>query len=129
MAPPHRSLNNSFSFSSMLLFLLLVLFHLHSATAAGGLKPKLLGDYRPIKNLRDPHVIEIAKFAVSEHNKQAHSNLQFIEVVKGEAQIVKGKNFRLVIEANDGAVSGDYQAVVHEHVSGNHKSLTSFTKL
>ncbi|KAK4480963.1 hypothetical protein RD792_011825 [Penstemon davidsonii] len=39
-----------------------------------------------LENPNDPHVVEIAKFAVAEHNKEAKASLVFITVVKGESQ-------------------------------------------
>ncbi|GMH26862.1 hypothetical protein Nepgr_028705 [Nepenthes gracilis] len=88
----------------------------------------LVGSYRPIRNLKDPHIIEIAEFAVSEHNKQAAAKLVFVKVVKGESQVVAGVNFRLVIEAKDGDALEDYEAVVYERPWEKYKSLTSFKK-
>ncbi|KAL2473500.1 Cysteine proteinase inhibitor 5 [Forsythia ovata] len=87
----------------------------------------VLGGYKPIDNPNDPTVIEIAKFAVDEHNKEAKTNLKFQRVVKGEKQLVHGLNYKLVISAVDGAAAQNYVAVVYDKPWENF-SLTSFEK-
>ncbi|CAA3028511.1 cysteine proteinase inhibitor 1-like [Olea europaea var. sylvestris] len=98
-----------------------------SAAQSGGRGP-IVGGYKPIDNPNDPTVIEIAKFAVDEHNKEAKSNLEFQKVVKGESQVVAGINYKLVISAVDGAAVQNYLAVIYEKPWQNFKSLTSFEK-
>ncbi|KAK9714190.1 hypothetical protein RND81_06G078300 [Saponaria officinalis] len=91
------------------------------------------GSYKPIPDLHDRHVQEIAKYAVSEHNKQTSARLEYVEIVKGESQVVAGTKYRLVISAkDDGAANnyGDannYEAVVYEKPWAHYLSLTSFT--
>nr|DAD39254.1 TPA_asm: hypothetical protein HUJ06_013577 [Nelumbo nucifera] len=51
----------------------------------------------PIKDLSDQHIIhELAEFAVTEHNKEANSNLMPQRVIQGESQVVAGTNYRLI---------------------------------
>lgn len=86
------------------------------------------GGWTPIENIKDPHVSEIAQFAVTEQQKQSGVKLSLVEVISGETQVVAGINFRLVLTANDGSVTKKYQAQVVENT--NHaKSLTSFKAL
>ncbi|CAA7043353.1 unnamed protein product [Microthlaspi erraticum] len=46
------------------------------------------GGWGPIKDIKDPSVDVIAKFAVAEFNKQNNSKLKFHTVVSGDLQIV-----------------------------------------
>ncbi|KAE8689669.1 Cysteine proteinase inhibitor 1 [Hibiscus syriacus] len=86
----------------------------------------LPGGWSPIENITDPHVTEIAKFAVSEYNKQSKASLELVKVVKGESQVVSGMNYRLVLKAKNGTAVKTYQAVVWEKEWQNYRSLTSF---
>ncbi|KDP21894.1 hypothetical protein JCGZ_03032 [Jatropha curcas] len=92
---------------------------------SGAAVAALVGGWQPIKNLNDPHVVEIANYAVGEYNKRSTANLKLGKVVKGETQVVAGTNYRLVLEVNGGA-SKDYEAVVWEKTWENFKNLTSF---
>ncbi|KAF8084708.1 hypothetical protein N665_0706s0011 [Sinapis alba] len=62
------------------------------------------GDWGPIRDVKDPHVIKIGQFAVLEYNKQSKSVLKFMNIVRGE----------LVVEANydSNNVGTMYEAVV-----------------
>ncbi|KAG0494815.1 hypothetical protein HPP92_005809 [Vanilla planifolia] len=101
-----------------------------SASAANVRSSQDVGDWKPIKNLRDPHVLEIARFAVAEHNKEADVVLKLGRVVRGEIQVASGINYRLVIQAAS-ARGGDneYVAVVWEKSWQNFRRLTSFRPL
>ncbi|GMI72682.1 hypothetical protein HRI_000937500 [Hibiscus trionum] len=86
----------------------------------------LTGGWSPIENISDPHVTEIAEFAVGEYNKQSKGSLKLDKVVKGETQVVSGMNYRLVLKAKDGTAVETYQAIVWEKAWQNYKNLTSF---
>ncbi|RRT32120.1 hypothetical protein B296_00051058 [Ensete ventricosum] len=89
------------------------------------------GGWATIKDLKDPHVREIAEFAVSEHNKLEKTNLTLRKVEGGEIQVVEGMNYKLVLEAKDdgaGMVS-EYKAVVWEKTWKHYRKLTSFVLL
>ncbi|KAL6206685.1 hypothetical protein ACLB2K_023932 [Fragaria x ananassa] len=72
------------------------------------------GAYRPIEDIHNPHVVEIAEFAVSELNKQFQKKLAFQSVVRGEKQVVAGENYKLVITVKDESSSVNYECVVWE---------------
>ncbi|XP_047943583.1 cysteine proteinase inhibitor 1-like [Salvia hispanica] len=59
----------------------------------------IVGGWKPIDNPNAPEIVEIAKFAISEYNKQKKTALDLVSVVKGESQVVAGINYRLVISA------------------------------
>ncbi|KAJ4975843.1 hypothetical protein NE237_000949 [Protea cynaroides] len=115
---------------SVLLWLVMVLMvvSLLVSSSAGG-RTELVGDWRPIKDLNETHVQEIAQFAVGEHNREYKTDLKYERVVQGESQVVAGANYRLIVAAKDGTVSNNYQAVVYERASEGLKNLTSFKQL
>lgn len=66
----------------------------------------IAGNWKPIRNLKDPEVVMVAKIEVMEHKKQANKILDFIIIVKGEQLIVGiSIKYRLVISAKDGIVA------------------------
>lgn len=56
----------------------------------------------------------VAKFAVTEHNKKANINLQFINVIKCQEQVNSGSLYKVVISAKNGTTSHpkNYEAIV-----------------
>ncbi|KAB2026017.1 hypothetical protein ERO13_D06G160700v2 [Gossypium hirsutum] len=98
-----------------------------SLTFSDARKDALAGGWTPIKDIKDPHVMEIAKFAVDEYNKQSKVSLKLDEVVKGETQVVSGINYKLVLKAKDGSAVNTYEAVVWEKAWLHFRNLTSFT--
>ncbi|KAJ8492683.1 hypothetical protein OPV22_014404 [Ensete ventricosum] len=125
MRSPHRP-----CFLALPVLLLLLLIGAVLSASAAASSGKALGGWTPIKDVNDPHVLEIAQFAVSEHNKQANSGLALDKVVKGETQVVSGANYRLVLSASDGSgASARYEAVVWEKPWEKFRQLTSFKKL
>lgn len=93
----------------------------------------LVGAYRPIEDLNDPYVAEIAKFAVNEHNKQAKTSLVLSKVIGGESQVVQGTNYKLQIKVK-GAAPRDvqpqvYEAVVWDKPWEKFRELVSFTRM
>ncbi|KAJ4823314.1 hypothetical protein Tsubulata_026621 [Turnera subulata] len=58
-------------------------------------------------------VIELAHFAVDEHNKQEHENLVFKGVVKASEQVVSGLLYRITLKA---AKAGDFEKVYEASV-------------
>ncbi|OAY55433.1 cysteine proteinase inhibitor 5-like [Manihot esculenta] len=86
----------------------------------------LVGGWQPIKDLKDPNIVEIGEYAVKEYNKRANTDLILVNVVKGEEQVVSGMNYRLILAVTEGKASKKYQAEVWEKAWENFKNLTSF---
>ncbi|KAL1560018.1 cysteine proteinase inhibitor 1-like [Salvia divinorum] len=93
----------------------------------------IVGGWQPIANPKAPEIVKIAKFSVSEHNKQKNTSLVLVSVVKGESQVVAGINYRLVISAKDASASAAapkaYSAVVYSKAAPRSLHLTSFEKI
>ncbi|CAO2840205.1 unnamed protein product [Amaranthus hypochondriacus] len=105
-------------------FLLIVsLVTIITSTYSSSIRDKGNGDYQPIKNLNDPYVQEIAKYAIDEHDKEKKDHLGLVKLVKGEFQVVSGINYRLIISAND---TLDYEAIVFDNKRLHQRRLTSF---
>ncbi|XP_010513105.1 PREDICTED: cysteine proteinase inhibitor 5-like [Camelina sativa] len=104
-----------------LLILSLVLLPLHVIAAVG------LGSWTPIKDVKDPHVVKIGEFAVSEYDKETRSRLTLVKVVKGESQLVPGMNSRLLLKVNGSDTSEYYVAIVLEKPWLKSMKLTFFT--
>lgn len=95
--------------------------------AAGAARTEpLVGGWEPIKNLNDPYVQEIAKFAIKTHNDQAKTGLVLEKVVKGETQVVAGTNYRLVVEVKDGTNKKSFEALVWDKPWEHSRRLSSF---
>ncbi|CAL5199589.1 unnamed protein product [Lathyrus oleraceus] len=105
----------------ILLTLLLVAY-----ASARKLSTPPVGGYTPIEDINDPHVIEIANFAVTQYDKQSGAKLKFNKVIKGESQVVAGTNYHLTLSAGEGSVSKIYEAVVYEKLWLHFRNLTSF---
>ncbi|XP_062000572.1 cysteine proteinase inhibitor 5-like [Rosa rugosa] len=86
----------------------------------------VVGGWRPIENIGDPHVKEIAEFAVSEYNQSQKKNLVFQSVVRGETQVVAGIKYRLVISVKEDDSFENYEAVVWEKRWMKFRKLISF---
>ncbi|KAL6140807.1 hypothetical protein ACLB2K_059100 [Fragaria x ananassa] len=55
----------------------------------------------PLKNISDPHVTEIANYAVDAYTRQNQKHLIFRKVIKGYYQIESGTLYKLVIRVKD----------------------------
>jgi cystatin-C len=106
-------------FQSLVLFLLVLLVSIARNQA-------IPGGYTPIKDINDPYVIEIARFAVNEYNKREGAKLEFNKVIKGESQVVAGVNYRLDLSANNSSISNNYEAVVLDVPFKHSRNLISF---
>ncbi|ESW26013.1 hypothetical protein PHAVU_003G084300 [Phaseolus vulgaris] len=105
--------------------LILLMFVLFASAVAR--KNIASGGWSPIKNISDPHVTEIADYAVTEYAKRSGHKLKLEKVIKGETQVVAGVNYRLTLAATDGSSSNNYEAIVWEKVWQHFRNLTSFT--
>ncbi|KAL3843735.1 hypothetical protein ACJIZ3_001138 [Penstemon smallii] len=114
----------------------LVIFALFISTfaaAAFGATPE---GWWPIKNLNDPEVVGIAKFAVAEYNRTSNKALVLVSVVKGEAKQAFDPSetiYHLDIYAKDAAAStkpaGKYVTFVGDIPSKKFRGLISFYQI
>ncbi|KAL9671076.1 hypothetical protein QQ045_008641 [Rhodiola kirilowii] len=83
-----------------------------------------------IADLSKPHVLTIARFAVEQHNTEASTYLQLLEVVSGYRHIGEGMKYRLILRvANlDTVTVTNYETLVHEKEAKIHKELVYFRK-
>ncbi|EYU27692.1 hypothetical protein ABFS82_13G133400 [Erythranthe guttata] len=114
--------------SRSVLFLLLSIMVVSSINEAGA---TFFGIWLPIANLKTPEVVQIAKFAVAEHNKEAKTSLQFVTVVRGETKLAVGKNYRLVItvKGSGSAQPKNYTAVVWSRPLIKYQQLLTFNEV
>lgn len=89
--------------------------------------------WKPLENITEPHVTEIANFAVTTYNLQDKKNLVFQKVTKGFYHKEVGTLYRLVIRVkNDKSAltpTADYEAVVLEKRWAEYKKLVSFVQI
>jgi cystatin-C len=105
-------------FQSVVLLLAVLLA---SATAA---------DYQPIKDVNDPHVVDIASYAVREHDDKTGLKLKLEKVISGEYLIlIEGRKYCLNITATDTTASNKYNVVVFDIPVQGYRNLTSFVPL
>ncbi|KAK2425650.1 cysteine proteinase inhibitor [Trifolium repens] len=80
----------------------------------------------------DPHVIDIANFAVAEFNKRITIlKLKLVKVINAESQVLGGGeiNYNLTISASQRYIhnsEANYEAIVLEKPSEHFRNLTSF---
>lgn len=94
----------------------------------------LVGGWSPIKNLNEPDIVDVGRFAVKAHNlaltNTTGNPLTFLNIERGDSQVVAGMNYRLYIKAknNDGESSDVhvYKAVVWVKTWMHFIKLTSF---
>ncbi|KAF8093898.1 hypothetical protein N665_0375s0015 [Sinapis alba] len=86
-----------------------------------------LGGWKQIKDLSDPNIQALAKYAIDQNNKQSKVNLVLVKIVEGKEQVVSGKKYSLTIAAkNGGGATKNYEAIVVERVWDHSRSLESF---
>ncbi|CAM0947606.1 unnamed protein product [Alopecurus aequalis] len=96
-------------------------------TAAALGRGPMVGGWSPIPDVKDPHIQELGGWAVEQHARLGGDRLQFRRVTRGEQQVVSGMNYRLVVDAVDGAGSSKpYLAEVYEQSWTSTRNLTSF---
>uniref|UniRef100_A0A7N0USI5 Cystatin domain-containing protein n=1 Tax=Kalanchoe fedtschenkoi TaxID=63787 RepID=A0A7N0USI5_KALFE len=110
----------AFPKTSILLFTLIIFCSVTSSPASQ------VGGWEPIKNVDDPEIQALAKFALTQHNKLRGVSLQFGRILQGVQQVVSGMNYKLILAATSGGKPGKYEAVVWVQPWQNVKKLTSF---
>ncbi|RCV37546.1 hypothetical protein SETIT_8G072300v2 [Setaria italica] len=73
---------------------------------------KMLGGWVEIKDVMNPSVQDMGRWAVAEHNAKTGEKLQFRKVVRGQQQVVAGMNYMLDIETKE--PSRFYEAFVFD---------------
>uniref|UniRef100_A0A7N1A9I3 Cystatin domain-containing protein n=1 Tax=Kalanchoe fedtschenkoi TaxID=63787 RepID=A0A7N1A9I3_KALFE len=78
-----------------------------------------ISEWFPLKDICDPKIQAIAKFAVEEQGRRIGDDGQFtlVNVISGEEQIVSGINYRLILMA---ALKNSYPRMYQTIVYKNH---------
>ncbi|XP_074274037.1 cysteine proteinase inhibitor 5-like [Silene latifolia] len=87
----------------------------------------IVGGWKPVKSVTDPHLVDVARFAVLENNKKTGKSLELVKINKGEYQVINGFQYRLIVDAKAKGKTKSYQATVVE--SGKKLELISFIAL
>uniref|UniRef100_A0ACD5VT26 Uncharacterized protein n=1 Tax=Avena sativa TaxID=4498 RepID=A0ACD5VT26_AVESA len=74
----------------------------------------------------DLHVVDLARFAVKEHNNKTNALLELENVVKVKQQVVAGVMYYITVHVNEGGAKKLYEAKVWEKLWENSKELTEF---
>nr|GMD61668.1 cysteine proteinase inhibitor A-like [Ipomoea batatas]GMD64816.1 cysteine proteinase inhibitor A-like [Ipomoea batatas]GMD69753.1 cysteine proteinase inhibitor A-like [Ipomoea batatas]GMD73674.1 cysteine proteinase inhibitor A-like [Ipomoea batatas]GME06462.1 cysteine proteinase inhibitor A-like [Ipomoea batatas] len=69
---------------------------------------------------------DLARFAISEHNKKANAKLEFGKVVNVKRQVVSGTMHYITLEAADGGQKKVYEAKVWDKPWENFKEVQEF---
>lgn len=84
----------------------------------------------PAGRENDLETIELARFAVAEHNKKANAMLEFERLVKVRQQVVAGTMYYFTVEVKEpGGGKKAYEAKVWEKPWEKFKQLQSFEPL
>ncbi|RCV17117.1 hypothetical protein SETIT_3G194100v2 [Setaria italica] len=89
----------------------------------------MVGDVRdaPAGRENDLGAIELARFAVAEHNTKTNAMLEFERLVKVRQQVVAGTMHHFTVEVREaGGAKKMYEAKVWEKLWENFKQLQSF---
>ncbi|RLM98327.1 cysteine proteinase inhibitor [Panicum miliaceum] len=99
------------------------------AEAHGERPARMVGDVRdaPAGRENDLEAVELARFAVAEHNSKTNAMLEFERLVKVRQQVVAGTMHHFTVEVKEaGGAKKLYEAKVWEKVWENFKQLQSF---
>ncbi|KAL2495578.1 cysteine proteinase inhibitor 1-like [Forsythia ovata] len=116
----------SHSLLLVLTFLVAVSTLFEVSTALGGRKAEVSDTGFKPADPKDPKVVEVAEYAIDEHNKEAKTNLKFDHVLKAAFQVVQETTYSLIVAANDGTTLDNYNVVVL--LNGDSKKLVAFKK-
>ncbi|CAA7395479.1 unnamed protein product [Spirodela intermedia] len=111
--------------SVLLLLALLSAVTLQSQAQKPAPYPPRTGEWTRIKKVDEYHVQGIARFAVSEHNKQTGEDLEYVRIYRG---YVDGPFYKLLIQATDDVKARRYEAVVRDRLWNKPKELIYFRR-
>ncbi|XP_047326195.1 cysteine proteinase inhibitor 1-like [Impatiens glandulifera] len=111
------------SYQKLISVIVFSLFLFNIISADNVFNSKLAGEWKYF-NEESSKAIELAKFAISEHNKQVGTKIEYSSVINADYQVVDGIKYRLHIAA----MVGQYNAVVWVKLSPKSKSLISFER-
>uniref|UniRef100_A0A453MB10 Cysteine proteinase inhibitor n=4 Tax=Triticinae TaxID=1648030 RepID=A0A453MB10_AEGTS len=74
----------------------------------------------------DLRIVDLARFAVSEHKNRTNALLEFEKVVKLKQQVVAGMMYYITIQVNEGGAKKMYEAKVWEQPWMDFKKLMEF---
>ncbi|KAM0868095.1 hypothetical protein ACQ4PT_041567 [Festuca glaucescens] len=119
------------SAAALLLLLAVVLPFTQTETEEVGMadgKGTLVGGIQdsPAGQDNDLHVVDLARYAVNEHNNKANALLEFENVVKVKQQVVAGTMYHITVQVNEGGAKKLYDAKVWEKQWENFKELKEF---
>ncbi|GAB2228262.1 hypothetical protein Droror1_Dr00010092 [Drosera rotundifolia] len=90
-------------------------------------EPNIVGGWLPIQNVTQPHLIAIAKFAITQHNLQEHTKLRYEKILEAKWwAILAAANYLEKIQASDGGASEVYEVV---YKLGDNMQLRTFKKV
>ncbi|XP_037436944.1 cysteine proteinase inhibitor-like [Triticum dicoccoides] len=74
----------------------------------------------------DLYIVGLARFAVSEHNKEANTPLELEKVVRVKEQAVAGRLYYITIQVDEGGAKKLYEAKVLEQLWLDVRKLVEF---
>uniref|UniRef100_A0A0D9V6U8 Cysteine proteinase inhibitor n=1 Tax=Leersia perrieri TaxID=77586 RepID=A0A0D9V6U8_9ORYZ len=86
----------------------------------------MVGGVEPVGTENDLHLVNLARFAVTEHNKKANALLEYEKLVKVKRQVVAGTMYYFTIEVKEGGANKLYEAKVWEKPWMDFKELQEF---
>ncbi|KAG8388899.1 hypothetical protein BUALT_Bualt02G0173300 [Buddleja alternifolia] len=85
------------------------------------------GDITPIPDAAcNPKIIDLARWAVDEYNKENKTSLKFMNVICAAKQEVSGTMYYITLDAVNGCLMGVYEAKVWVQPCSNSKKLVEF---
>ncbi|KAG8388896.1 hypothetical protein BUALT_Bualt02G0173000 [Buddleja alternifolia] len=88
------------------------------------------GGITPIPDAKhNPHIIDLARWAVDEYNKEHKTSLKFVKVDYAAQQVVSGMMYYITLEAANGGLMGVYEAKVWEQAWISSRKLVEFKQI
>ncbi|KAM0824179.1 hypothetical protein ACQ4PT_070380 [Festuca glaucescens] len=73
-----------------------------------------------------PEAVDLARFAVAEHNRKTNAAVEFERLLKVRQQVVAGRLHYFIIEAKEGEARKLYKAIVWERAWEKYRGLRDF---